>query len=240
MSTVLVTGGSRGIGRAIVEALAAAGRSVAFTWTSEESRARHVEEACGGRARAFRFDLRDRRRPGELVVEVEAALGPIEGLVNNAGVRGDGLLAFTSDEVWDEVIDADLGGAFRCCRAVLPGMVRRRGGSIVNVSSLIALRGVGGQSVYAAAKAGLIGMTRSLAREVGTRGIRVNAVLPGFVATDMTADVPDVAVKILRAPECLPGGTSPEGVAGAVAFLLSPAAGCITGQVLAVDAGVSA
>jgi 3-oxoacyl-[acyl-carrier protein] reductase len=240
VSVVLVTGGSRGIGRAVVERLAGEGATVAFTWCSEESRARQVEAACGGRATPFRFDLRDRRRPGELVDEVEGALGPLEGLVNNAGVRGDGLLVLASDEEWDAAIDADLGGAFRCCRAALPGMVHRRRGAIVNVSSLIAIRGVGGQSMYAAAKAGLVGLTRSLAREVGPRGVRVNAVLPGFVATDMTADLPDVAVTVLRSSECLRGGTAPDAVAGAVAFLLSDAARSITGQVLAVDAGASA
>ena len=137
------------------------------------------------------------------------------------------------------MVDVDLGGAFRCCRAVLRGMVARRRGAIVNVASLSALRGVAGQAAYAAAKAGLLGMTRSLAREVGRRGVRVNAVVPGFVATAMTADVPEEAARALRSMECLPRGVEPADVASAVAFLLSDRAAAITGQALVVDAGAS-
>ncbi|HVT61540.1 MAG TPA: SDR family oxidoreductase [Thermoanaerobaculia bacterium] len=244
MGTVLVTGGSRGIGRAVVEALAAAagdsGQRVAFTWRAEEEAARAVEEAAGGSARAFHLDLRDRGRPDDLVAEVEAALGPVEGLVNNAGVRSEALLALTSDEDWEMVLDVNLGGLFRCCRAVLRGMMVRRRGAIVNVASLSALHGVPGQAAYAAAKAGVLGLTRSLAREVGRRGIRVNAVVPGFVATEMTARLPIEAVRELRAGECLPAGTSVAAVADAVVFLLSDRASAITGQALVVDAGASA
>lgn len=241
MGTVLITGGSRGIGRAVVEALAAeTAHPVAFTWSSSEEDARAVEAASGGRARAFRLDLRDRSRPDDLVSEVEEALGPVEGLVNNAGVRRESLLALTSDEDWDAVLDVNLGGLFRCCRAVLRGMMVRRRGAIVNVSSLSALHGVAGQAAYAASKAGILGLTRSLAREVGKRGVRVNAVVPGFVPTDLTAGLPDAAVQMLRAGECLPGGVSPAGVAGAVVFLLSDGAASITGQTLVVDAGASA
>ena len=241
MGTVLVTGGSRGIGRAVVEALAAqASNSVASTWSSSEEEARAIEEASGGRARAFQLDLRDRARPDDLVSEVEEALGPVEGLVNNAGIRRESLLALTSDEDWDAVLDVNLGGLFRCCRAVLRGMMVRRRGAIVNVSSLSALHGVAGQAAYAASKAGILGLTRSLAREVGKRGVRVNAVVPGFVPTDLTAGLPDAAVQMLRAGECLPGGVGPAGVAGAVLFLLSDSASAITGQTLVVDAGASA
>lgn len=239
MGTVLVTGGSRGIGRAVVEALVSE-TAVAFTWSSSEGEARAVEEASEGRARAFHLDLRDRGRPDDLVAEVEDALGPVEGLVNNAGIRRESLLALTSDEDWDAVIDVNLGGLFRCCRAVLRGMMVRRRGSIVNVSSLSALHGVAGQAAYAASKAGILGLTRSLAREVGKRGVRVNAVVPGFVPTDLTAGLPDSAVQMLRAGECLPGGVSTQGVAGAVLFLLSDGASGITGQTLVVDAGASA
>jgi 3-oxoacyl-[acyl-carrier protein] reductase len=236
---VLVTGGGRGIGRAIVEALLAEGARVALTWRADEAAARAVEGAAAGRARAFPLDLADRRRPEALVDEVEAALGPLTGLVNNAGLRRESLLALTRDADWDEVVDVDLGGAFRCCRAVLRGMVARRRGAIVNVASLSALRGVAGQAAYAAAKAGLLGMTRSLAREVGRRGVRVNAVVPGFVATAMTADVPEEAARALRSMECLPRGVEPADVASAVAFLLSDRAAAITGQALVVDAGAS-
>ena len=171
---------------------------------------------------------------------MEAALGPLEGLVNNAGLRRESLLALTSDEDWDEVVDANLGGLFRCCRAALRGLMVRRRGSIVNVSSLSALHGVAGQGAYAAAKAGILGLTRSLAREVGKRGVRVNAVVPGFVATDLTAGLPAAAVAQLRAGECLAGGVRPEDVAQTVQFLLSDRAAGITGQAVVVDAGASA
>ncbi|HEX9944634.1 MAG TPA: SDR family oxidoreductase [Thermoanaerobaculia bacterium] len=239
MGAVLVTGGSRGLGRAVVEALAAGpGAQVAFTWNADESAARAVEEATG--ARAFRLDLRDRARPDDLVTEVEAALGPLAGLVNNAGLRRESLLAMTSDEDWDVVLDANLSGLFRCCRAVLRGMVVRRRGSIVNVSSLSALHGVPGQGAYSASKAGILGLTRSLAREVGKRGVRVNAVVPGFVPTDLTAGLPEGVVATLRAGECLARGVQPGDVAQAVLFLLSDRAAAITGQTLVVDAGASA
>jgi 3-oxoacyl-[acyl-carrier protein] reductase len=237
---VLVTGGSRGIGRAIVEMLSAEGRAVAFTFRSDETAAREVAAACGPRTRAFQADLLDRQRPSPLVVEVEQALGPVEGLVNNAGTRREALLALTSDQEWDEVMETNLGGAFRLLRAVLPGMVSRRRGAIVNVSSLSALHGLPGQTAYAASKAGLVGLTRSLSREVGKRGIRVNAVLPGFVATDLTTSLPPEVVAQLRATESLRAGTSPEQVAQAVAFLLSDRAAAITGQTLVVDAGTTA
>jgi 3-oxoacyl-[acyl-carrier protein] reductase len=246
MATVLVTGGSRGIGRAVVEALAAApvaggtATAVAFTWCSREAAAREVEAATGGRARAFQLDLRDRSRPDDLVAEVEAALGPLDGLVNNAGERREALLAMMSDDEWEAVLDVNLGGLFRCCRAVLRGMLVRRRGAIVNLASLSALRGVAGQTAYAASKAGILGLTRALAREVGKRQVRVNAVVPGFVPTDLTAGVPAAAVAELRAGECLPGGTSVGAVAEAVLFLLSDRAAAITGQTLVVDAGASA
>ena len=240
MSAVLVTGGSRGIGRAVVEALAADSIPVAFTWSSSEAAARELEEASGGRARAFPLDLLDRNRPDDLVAEVEEALGPLTGLVNNAGIRRESLAALTSDADWDAVLDTNLGGAFRCCRAVLRGMMVRRRGSIVNVSSLSALHGVAGQVAYAASKAGLLGLTRSLSREAGKRGVRVNAVVPGFVPTDLTAGLPEAAVQTLRAGESLAGGVGAPAVAQAVLFLLSDRASAITGQTLVVDAGASA
>jgi 3-oxoacyl-[acyl-carrier protein] reductase len=239
MGTVLVTGGSRGLGRAVVEALAAEpDTQVAFTWNVDEIAARAVEAATG--ALPFRLDLRDRDRPDELIAEVEAALGVVEGLVNNAGLRRESLLALTSDEDWDAVIDANLGGLFRCCRAVLRGMMVRRRGAIVNLSSLSALHGVAGQGAYAASKAGILGLTRALAREAGRREVRVNAVVPGFVATDLTAGLPEPAIAALRAGECLARGVSPADVAQAVVFLLSDRAAAITGQTLVVDAGASA
>jgi 3-oxoacyl-[acyl-carrier protein] reductase len=244
MTAVLVTGGGRGLGRAIVTALAAEGRPVAFTFKSDETTARELSQRLsaerGVAVRAFAFDLADRERPDDLIAEVEAELGPLGALVNNAGIRRESLLALTSDEDWDAVLDQNLSGAFRLSRAVLRGFVSRRSGAIVNVSSLSALHGVAGQSAYAATKAGLLAMTRVLAREVGKRNVRVNAVIPGFVATDLTAGLSPEQVERLRAGECLAGGVTPESVAAAVAFLLSAGAASITGQTLVVDAGASA
>ena len=237
---VLVTGGSRGIGRALVRELVGTGRKVAFTYCTGETAASELEAACDGLAKAWRLDLADRARPGVIVPEIEAALGPIDGLVNNAAIRRDQLLAATADADWDAVIDANLGGAFRCCRAVLPQMISRRSGSIVNVSSLTALRGVAGQAAYGASKAALVGMTKSLARELGKRNIRVNAVIPGLVMTEMVADMPAERLAALRAIEALPSGTKPEDVAGMIAYLLSGRASAITGQAFLVDAGSTA
>ncbi len=240
---VLVTGGSRGLGRAIVTRLAAQGYAVGFTYRTELAAANEIAAeitAAGGTARAFPLDLGDRSRADDLIPEVEAALGPLYGVVNNAGFRKESLLAMTPDEDWDAVLDVNLGGAFRIARAALRGLVSRRSGSIVNVASLSALHGVAGQGAYAAAKAGLLGMTRALAREVGKRNVRANGVVPGFVATDLTADLPPERVAFLRAGECLPHGVSAGSVAAAVEFLLSDGAASITGQTLVVDAGASA
>lgn len=236
----LVTGGTRGIGRAIVEALVADGHSVAFTYRKDEQSARAIESASSGRAWAYQFDLADRERPAAIADAIESERGPIDALVNNAGVRREALLAMTPDADWDELLDINLGGAFRCARAVLPKMMHRRRGCIVNVSSLSAVSGVAGQTAYAASKSALLGMTRALAREVGKRGVRVNAVLPGFVQTDMTGTLPEQVVTSLRSHECLPRGTSPADVADAVAFLISDRAAAITGQALVIDAGTSA
>ncbi|MDX1388361.1 MAG: SDR family oxidoreductase [Acidobacteriota bacterium] len=236
---ILVTGGSRGIGRAVVEVLVRAGERVAFTYRDQEAAARDLEATCGQHARAFRLDLDDAETVGDSVRRIESEMGPLAGLVNNAGIKADGLLAMTSDADWERSLRVNLGGVFRCCREVLPGMVHRRSGSIVNITSIAAVRGVAGQGAYGAAKAGIIALTRTLAREVGRRGIRVNAVAPGFVETDMTAGLSKAEVDTLRATECLPGGVNPVSVAETVRFLLSPLADSITGQCIAVDAGAS-
>jgi 3-oxoacyl-[acyl-carrier protein] reductase len=240
LGIVLVTGGTRGIGRAIVEALLAEGRDVAFTYYKDDVGAKHLEQAFKGRLRAFRLDLADHARPGTLVAEVERDLGELDGLVNNAGLLFESLLAMTPDKDWDALLEVNLSGVFRCCRAVLPKMMHRRRGAIVNVSSVSAIRGLSGQSGYAATKAGVLGLTRALAREVGRRGVRVNAVLPGFVPTGLTTSLPPKVVSFLRSTECLPVGTTSADVADAVCFLLSTRAAAITGQALVVDAGASA
>lgn len=232
----LVTGGNRGIGRAIVAALLEDGWSVAYTYRTRTAEAPEDGERCRG----FVLDLCDRAAPGALVQQIEGAMGPVEGLVNNAATRQEGLLALTSDTAWDDTLEVNLSAAFRCCRAVLPLMMHRRRGSIVNVASLSALRGVAGQSAYAASKAALLGLSRALAREIGRRNIRVNAVLPGFVKTGMTNTVPEEVVRALRSMECLPRGTSAQNVADVVAFLMSEKAAAITGQAVSVDAGASA
>lgn len=236
---VVVTGGSRGIGRAIVESLLERQQTVVFTFRSAAAAAEELVAANQERAYAYQLDLADRAGSKEFVRRVEGEVGPIVGLVNNAGQAHSGLLAMTSDEQWDQVIDVNLGGTFRLMRAVVPQMVRRRQGAIVNVASLAALRGVGGQAAYAASKAGVLALTRTLAREVAGRGIRVNAVVPGFVATEMTEDLPQRAVERLRAPEALSRGVKAEDVASAVCFLLSSEAASITGQSLPIDAGAS-
>lgn len=238
--TILLIGGTRGIGRAVTRELVEHGDSVAFTYRSDEQAAQQIERDSNGMARAWHLDHGVPGAAAEVVRAVEDAQGAIFGLVNCAGVLRESLLALTSDEDWASVIDTNLGGAFRVCRAVLRGMISNREGSIVNVSSLSAIHGVPGQAAYAASKSGLIGMTRSLAREMGRKNIRVNAVAPGFVATAMTRDLPESKIAALRANECLPSGVTPEHVAGTIRFLLSPAAAGITGQCIAIDAGASA
>jgi 3-oxoacyl-[acyl-carrier protein] reductase len=240
LGTVLVTGASGGLGRTIVERLVQSGARVAFTYRTGETAARELAAQAPERMRCHALDLRQAGAAEDLVARVEQELGPLDGLVNNAGIRRDALLGLMRDEDWNEVLDVNLAGAFRCCRAVLPGMIRRRGGSIVNVSSLSAIHGVAGQAAYAAAKAGLLGMTRSLAREVGRRNVRVNAVAPGLLATGLTSDLPAERIRALRAHECLPAGVDAGCVAETVAFLLSPGSASITGQCLVVDAGASA
>jgi 3-oxoacyl-[acyl-carrier protein] reductase len=213
---------------------------VAFTWRSDETPAKELSAASAGLATPFHLDLADRQRIVGLVAEIEETVGPISGLVNNAGMQRSELLAMTTDASWDEILDVNLGGAFRCSREVLRSMVRRRHGAIVNIASLSAMHGVPGHSSYAAAKAGLIAMTRCVAREMGRRNIRVNVVVPGFVATDMTADLPEAAISQLRAGEVLKGGTSAAAVAQTVLFLLSERAAAITGQTIVIDAGTTA
>jgi 3-oxoacyl-[acyl-carrier protein] reductase len=237
----LITGGSRGIGRAAAEALAREGASVAVVagrdLAAAEETARAVQ--AGGRgALALQADVSDATQVDQAVGATIERFGRIDILVNNAGITRDGLLMRMDEGDWDAVLGINLKGAFLCTRAVLKGMVRQRSGCIVNVTSVMGLRGNAGQANYAAAKSGLIGLTKSTAWEVASRGIRVNAVAPGFITTRMTEGLPEgvTAEALKRIP--LGRFGQPEDVAGVIQFLCSDAASYMTGQVLVVDGGM--
>jgi 3-oxoacyl-[acyl-carrier protein] reductase len=237
----LVTGGSRGIGSAICEELAAAGATVAVNYARNAAAADEVCGriiAAGGTATAVQGDVATADGAAALIATVEADIGPIDVLVNNAGITRDDLIMRLSDDDWREVIDTNLGGAFFTCRALSRPMLKRRRGVIVNISSIVGVHGNAGQSNYAASKAGLIGLTKSLAKELGGRGIRVNAIAPGYIATELTDVLPEQARDAILANTPLGRLGEPADVARAVRFLCSDAAAFITGDVLAVDGGL--
>jgi 3-oxoacyl-[acyl-carrier protein] reductase len=237
-ATALVTGASKGIGSAIAQALAADGWLVAVNYRNDEAGARATVDAieqAGGRAAALAGDICN-GAPDELFERAEAELGPVLALVNNAGVRADGLAIQLDDDAWDSVIATNLSAAFRMTRRAMRPMIRARYGRIVNVASVVGPRANAGQANYAAAKAGLIGMTKTVAAEVARRGVTVNAVAPGFIETDMTKDLPD---SVLEAVPARRAGT-PEEVGAAVRFLASEDAAYVTGTTLFVDGGMSA
>ena len=236
----LVTGASRGIGEGILLALARAGATVVGTSTSAqgaEAITRAIAEA-GGQGAGRVLDVRDAARCGALAEEVQAGYGPVSILVNNAGVTRDNLLARMKDEEWDEIQATNLKPVFLLSRAVLRAMMKARAGRIVNVASVVGFTGNAGQANYAAAKAGMVGFSKSLAREVGSRGITVNCVAPGFIETDMTRAL--AADQVKRLVENVPLGRlgRVEDVAQAVLFLCSPAAAYITGATLHVNGGM--
>jgi 3-oxoacyl-[acyl-carrier protein] reductase len=232
----LVTGGSRGIGAAISRELGRAGARVAVNYRSGREAAEAIAGEVGGIA--VGANVGDPSEAQALVEQVEAELGDVDALVNNAGVTRDTLIARMSDEDWDEVIDTNLRGAFNTCRAVSRKMLRRRSGAIVNLTSVVGLRGNPGQANYAASKAGIIGLTKALARELGTRGVRVNAVAPGYIDTELTNVLSEEIRGAILGNTPLGRLGEPEDVAAAVRFLLSDAAAFVTGEVLLVDGGL--
>ena len=240
--TAVVTGGSRGLGRAAVLELARRGANVVLCYAGNEAAAQKTAadcEALGARALAVRCDVTQAEEVKALMDVALSTFGRIDILVNSAGITRDGLLLTMKEADFDAVIDANLKGTFLCMKAVARQMVRQRYGRIVNLSSVVGLRGNAGQVNYAASKAGVIGMTKSLAKELAGRNITVNAIAPGFMETDMTAALPPAARTAALASIPMGRMGTPEDAAQAVAFLASPAAGYITGQVLAVDGGMS-
>ncbi|MGZ4388817.1 MAG: 3-oxoacyl-[acyl-carrier-protein] reductase [Gaiellaceae bacterium] len=230
--TALVTGASRGIGAAIAEELARAGASVVLGYRSGKDEAEELARRIGGRA--VQADVSDPDEAARLVADA----GDLDVLVNNAGLTRDGLLARMSDEDWRTVIDTNLAACFYTCRAVTRPMMKKRAGAIVNVSSIVGVHGNWGQTNYAASKAGIIGFTKSLAKELGSRNVRANVVAPGYVTTRLTEVLPEEATKAMLDNTALGRLGEPADVAGAVRFLCSDDAAFITGAVLLVDGGL--
>ena len=241
-TTALVTGGTRGIGRAVVLALAAAGAKVAFTYraSSDAADALVAElESNGTEAFGIQAEAADPAAAEAAVAAVVERWGRIDALVVNAGITRDGLMIRMTAADWQAVIDTNLTGAFHICKAAYLPMMKQRSGSIVTLSSVVGVTGNAGQANYAASKAGLIGFTKSLAKELAGRGVRANVVAPGYIATDMTAAVSEKAMEGIAAQIPLGKAGTPEDIAGAVVWLCSPAAAYVTGHVLHVDGGMA-
>ena len=230
--TALVTGASKGIGKAIASELAAAGAEVVLSYRTGTEEAEKLAVEVGGRA--VQADVSD---PASAQALVEAA-GDVDILVNNAGVTRDGLLVRMSDDDWQTVIDTNLASCFYTCRAVARGMMKKRAGTVVNISSIVGIHGNWGQTNYAASKAGIIGFTKALARELGSRNVRANVVVPGYVKTQLTDVLPEEATGAMLTNTPLGRLGDPEDVAGAVRFLCSDEASFITGALLLVDGGL--
>jgi 3-oxoacyl-[acyl-carrier protein] reductase len=236
----LVTGASRGIGKAIAIALAARGATVVGTGTTDDG-ARSISEylaAAGAKGKGARLDVRDAAQIDALVADIEKSFGGVAILVNNAGITQDNLAIRMKESEWDDVIDADLKSVFLLSKAVLKGMMKARAGRIINIGSVVGASGNPGQVNYAAAKAGMAGLTRSLAREIGSRGITVNCVAPGYIDTDMTRALAQPQREALLAQIPLGRLGTPEDISAAVVFLASPEGGYITGSTLHVNGGM--
>jgi 3-oxoacyl-[acyl-carrier protein] reductase len=243
VKAALVTGGSRGIGRACVLALASDGWKVAVAYRSSDMEAKETLEAAesaGGEGVTVRLDALDEASVNEGFRAAAETLGPITGLVNNAGLSKDGLVLKYSMETFDQVMATNVRGAFLCSRSALRGMLRAKWGRIVNMSSAVALRGNAGQTVYAASKTALVGITRSLAREVGAKGITVNAVCPGLVDTDMTSHLSNSARDVYVSQTPIGRTATPEEIGSVVRFLMSDEASYVNGAVVPVDGGLTA
>ena len=237
----LVTGGSRGIGKAIVLALAGAGADVAINYAGNIAAAQEVAsevEAMGRKAVLVQGDVADTTVAAGIIEKVVTELGKIDILVNNAGITRDALLVRMKEEDWDAVLTTNLKGVFNCTKAAVKYMMKQKSGKIVNISSVVGVTGNASQANYAAAKAGCIGFTKSVAKELGSRGINVNAIAPGLIATDMTKDLPEKVIKEMESGIPLKRVGEPKDVANAVLFLVSEEAAYITGQTLNVDGGM--
>lgn len=236
-SIALVTGASRGIGAAIAAELIAQGWYVIGTATSDVGAAA-IGERCGDSGEGLALDIADSEQVSALIADVLSRHDKIDALINNAGITRDQLLMRMQEKDWQAVVDTNLGGVYRTCRAVMRSMLKARSGRIVNIASVIGLTGNAGQSNYAAAKAGMIGFSKSLALEVGSRGITVNVIAPGLIETDMTRDLPEASRTAMLSRIALGRMGAAADIANAVGFLVSPAASYITGETLHVNGGM--
>ena len=237
----LITGASRGIGKSIAQRFVQEGATVAFTYRSSDEKARALEEeltASGGTARGFKSDAGSLEQSEALVKEVVEAFGTVDILINNAGITRDTLLMRMSEEQWDDIMQVNLKSCFNLTKAVLRTMLKARAGSIINMSSVVGIQGNAGQANYAASKAGILGFTKSVALELGSRNIRCNAIAPGFIETEMTDALDEATVHGWRDAIPLKRGGKPEDVADACVFLASDMSTYITGQTLSVDGGM--
>ena len=237
----LITGASRGIGRAMAQKFAQEGAAVAFTYLSSVEKAQALEDELrpfGGQVKGYRSDASDHKAAEDLIVQVLADFGKLDILVNNAGITKDGLLMRMSEEQWDTVINVNLKSVFNLTKAAIKTMMKAKSGSIINLTSVVGIRGNAGQANYAASKAGIIGFTKSVALELGSRNVRSNAIAPGFIETEMTGEINEKALEDWKQQIPMKRGGQPEEVADCAVFLASDRSRYITGQVLQVDGGM--